>query len=153
MAKDAMLPFDSYPGSGRQLPGPSKGASARHEYGLELMRQTGQRCCAYCGTDLTATYQIWLTLVVDHVVPVSVCKAAGILGEWYWDLSNTVLACGACNGFCNRYRPSFTVTPPETLAGFHDLRDMIFGERKRLIEKRHGEERHFFNRRPWDPTA
>lgn len=143
-----MLPFDLYPGVGRQLLGAPKGANARHEYGPKLMRLTGQKRCAYCNSDLTATYQMWLTLVVDHVVPIKLCKSAHIPEEWCWDYSNAVLACAACNGFCNRYSPTFV--PPDTLQDFYDLRDRIFDERKKLIAARHEEERRFFNGRSWE---
>ena len=145
-----MLPFDSYPGRGRELLGIMRGSNARREYGPELMRRTGQRRCAYCDTDLTATYPLWLTLVVDHVVPISICQAINIPSDWCWDHSNTVLACGACNGFCNRYRPTFGIVPPPTLEAFYDLRDRIFGERKALISARHEEERKFFDKRSWE---
>jgi hypothetical protein len=128
-----MLPFDLYPDGGRQLMKAGKGASARHEYGSELMQRTGQRRCAYCETDLTATYQTWLTMVVDHVIPIKLCKSSHIRESWCWDYSNAVLACAACNGFCNRYSPSFHIVPPETLEAFYDLRDKIFNERKKLI--------------------
>jgi hypothetical protein len=120
-----------------------KGANARHEYGLKLKELTGQRRCAYCNTDLFAIYEVWLTLVVDHVVPQALCKSTGICDDWYWDYSNMVLACAACNGFCNRYNP--TIAPPATLVDFYDLRDKIFEEGKGLIMARHEKERRFFN--------
>ena len=148
-----MLPFDSYPHGGRQLLGVTKGANARHEYGHKFMQLTGQRRCAYCGTDLAATYEAWLTLVLDHAIPVSLCNSIQIPQQWCWDYSNAVLSCGACNGFCNRYSPTFKVVPPNTLEDFYDLRDKIFDERKKLIAARHEEERQFFNARSWEiPT-
>lgn len=145
-----MLPFDLYPSGGRQLLGMPRGANARHEYGLKLMQLTGQRCCAYCDADLTATYQMWLTLVLDHVIPVKLCKSTHIPGKWCWDYSNAVLACAACNGFCNRYSPTFNIVPPDTLEAFYELRDKIFVERKKLIAARHEEERQFFNGKSWE---
>jgi hypothetical protein len=141
----SLVPFDSYPKGCRETLGLVRGSNAKHGYGLKLMRLTGQRCCAYCGTDLTATYEAWLTLVVDHVVPVAVCKSSQIREEWCWDYSNMVLACAACNGFCNRYRPLFPLAPVDTLAAFYDLRDKIFEERRKVIAARHKEERSFFN--------
>jgi hypothetical protein len=143
-----MLPFASYPGGGREPLGQWKGSNARREYGLAFMRLTGQRRCAYCDVDLASTYEGWLTLVLDHAIPVSVCKQAGMNWEWYWDFSNAVLACAACNGFCNRYQPSFTVSLPATREAFYDLRDRIFEERKARIAHRHAEERRFFQRTP-----
>lgn len=145
-----MLPFDTYPHKGRQLLGVARGANSRHEYCHTLMQLTGQRCCAYCDAGLTATYQVWLTLVADHVIPTSVCKLAGIPEIWYEDYSNLVLACAACNGFCNRYRPTFSVVPPDTLEAFYELRDKVFAERRKLIIAKHEEERQFFNGRSWE---
>jgi hypothetical protein len=89
-------------------------------------------------------------MVVDHVIPISVFKPAHIREDWCWDYSNLVLACAACNGFCNRYSPSFSIVPPVTLDAFYNLRDRIFDERKRRIARRHEEERQFFNGRPWE---
>jgi hypothetical protein len=92
-------------------------------------------------------------MVIDHVIPIALCKSTRIPGNWRWDYSNTVLACAACNGFCNRYSPKFTIAPPETLEDFYNLRDKIFDERKKLIAERHKEEREFFNGRPWEPVG
>ena len=76
-----MLPFDLYPAGGRQLLGMSKGANARHEYGLKFMQLTRQTHCAYCDTGLTASYEMWLRLVLDHVIPASLCKSTHIPDE------------------------------------------------------------------------
>jgi hypothetical protein len=91
--------------------------------------------------------------VVDHVIPTSICKSNNIRDEWCWDYSNTVLACAVCNGFCNRYRPTFQIVPPVTLEAFYSLRDTIFDERKKLISARHNEERQFFNGIGWRAEA
>jgi hypothetical protein len=145
-----MVPFDSYPSAGRALfKVRAKGSNCRWEYGLQLMKLTGQKTCAYCDVDFTTAYAVWLTMALDHVVPSSVCKANNIPEDWAWDYSNTVLACGACNGFCNRYKPSIPVGESLTLEGFYDLRDRIFEERKQKIKARHLEERAFFERNPW----
>ncbi len=92
-------------------------------------------------------------MVVDHVIPIGLCESTHIHEKWYGDYSNTVLACAACNGFCNRYNPSFGIVPPDTLEAFYNLRDKIFDERKRFIAARHEEEREFFNGRPWEPPV
>jgi hypothetical protein len=149
-----MLPFDLYPGAGRQLLEQTpKGSNCRWEYGLKLMRLTGQTRCAYCDADFTASYEVWLTMALDHVVPTSVCIAAKIPVSWTGDYSNTVLACAACNGFCNRYRPSVKFVEPMTLDGFYDLRDRVFEERKEKIRERHSQERTFFEGKPWKVVA
>jgi hypothetical protein len=145
-----MVPFDLYPNAGRQLfEQMPKGSNCRWEYGLQLMRLTGQTRCAYCEADFAASYEVWLTMALDHVVPTSVCIAGKIPVSWTWDYSNTVLACTACNGFCNRYRPSITLVEPLTLDDFYDLRDKVFEDRKQKIRERHKQERAFFNGRPW----
>ena len=146
-----MLPFDTYPGNGRVLLGLAKGSNSRHEYGPQFMQISGQRKCAYCETDLTETYENWLTIVLDHAIPSSVCKTANIRNEWCEDFSNTVLACTTCNSFCNRYT-CVGATQPSSLNDFYDLRDKIFAERKQLLQAKHEEERKFFETQPWEPV-
>ncbi len=87
------LPFVSYPNQGRALLGVARGANCRHEYGLRHQRITGQRTCAYCGLDFTASYQNWLMMALDHVVPQSVCDSAKIPVEWKADHANMVWVC------------------------------------------------------------
>jgi hypothetical protein len=70
--------------------------------------------------------------------------------EWCWDYSNSVLACAACNGFCNRYKASLDGDRVISLDEFYDTRDRIFLERKELISARHDEERKFFAQRSWE---
>jgi hypothetical protein len=143
------LPFASYPHQGRVLLGRVRGANCRHEYGLAFMRKTGQTQCAYCGVDFTDSYEKWLTMALDHVVPTSVGKGLCIPIEWTEDCANKVLACAACNSFHNRYKPSNTLLCPQSLAEFFDLRDVIFVERKQLIAARHISERAFFDQALW----
>lgn len=132
-----MNPFDDYPGAGRDLLGRVGGANCRHEYGLRFVRKTGQTKCAYCGVDFAGSYETWLTMALDHVVPTSVCRALGIKDKWADDCINKVLTCSACNSFRNRY--SLPDEPPigEDLTAFLDLRDRVFAERKALILERH----------------
>jgi 5-methylcytosine-specific restriction endonuclease McrA len=122
------LPFSAYPGGGREQLKQRPGFNTRHADAPEFMEITGVKHCAYCGLDLTARFEDWLTMVLDHVVPQSVCKNIGVDTGWVWNYSNAVLACGACNGFCNRYRPKEDCACPITLLEFYDLRDRIFLE-------------------------
>jgi 5-methylcytosine-specific restriction endonuclease McrA len=145
-----MNPFDSYPEGGRKLLGPVRGSNCRRVYCREFMQQTGQKLCAYCGCDFTACYPTWLTMVLDHVVPASVCASMHIDLKWRRDYSNAVLACAACNGFCNRYSIPAGTVPPATLEAFYDLRDRIFAERKKKIAEKREEERLFFSDKPWE---
>lgn len=144
-----MKPFDDYPGAGRTLIGIVRGANCRHEYGLEFMRRTGQTRCAYCQADFASSYETWLTMALDHVIPANVCVKWGVAVEWREDCANKVLACASCNSFRNRYKPASGESVPDTLGAFFALRDRVFTERKGLIMKRHQEEKQFFERRPW----
>ena len=145
----ALQPFASYPEGGRALLGKVKGANCRHEYGLQFMRKTGQTCCAFCGLDFAASYQNWLQMALDHVVPTRTGTEKCIPAEWLDDSSNKVLACAACNGFRNRYKLSDVEVCPTTLDGFYDLRDRVFAERKTLVMESHQREQTFFDGKPW----
>lgn len=153
MSDVSASPFTEYPNGGRSLLGRAGGDTARRGYGLKFMQKTGQTKCAYCGADLVGTYEGWLQLALDHVVPESVCKSFELPDEWTHDCSNKVLACAACNGFHNRYRQPLDAACPQTLDEFFDLRDRIFAERKALIAKRHEDERAFYSHRPWEQRS
>src|SRR5688500_9912407 len=118
-----MQPFDSYPQHGRALLGVVKGSNCRRDYGLRFMQITGQTSCAYCGRDLVNSYENWLNIALDHVIPTSVCNGFGLPADWIDDCSNRVLACSSCNGFLNRYKPSLDVACPVSLEEFFNLRD------------------------------
>ncbi len=66
-----MEPFASYPEQGRKPLGRPRDLTGarRSGYGLSLQRMTGQSACAYCGLSLVDTYEHWLLMPVDHVVP------------------------------------------------------------------------------------
>jgi hypothetical protein len=142
------LPFEDYPFQGRKLLGRVKGDNCRHGYGLQFMRLTKQTNCAYCGLDLVSTYENWLTMALDHVVPNSTCLSWGLPEKWREDHSNRVLSCTTCNTFGNRYSPQ-NFHYPSSLEEFFNVRDAIFIERKRYILDRHRQERHFFDKKPW----
>jgi hypothetical protein len=89
-------------------------------------------------------------MALDHVIPKSVCIALGLPEDWREDCSNKVLACGACNGFRNRYKLSIDVVQPLTRDAFYQLRDHVFAERKSLIAASHESDRAFFESRPWE---
>lgn len=144
-----MEPFDKYPCGGREQLGFVKGANCRHEYGLQFMQRTGQTKCAYCGADFAGDYETWLTMALDHVVPVSVCRQLGIPDEWADDCANKVLACAACNSFHNHFALTAGEPAPTDLNEFFYFRDRVFAKRKELILKSHENERAFFERRLW----
>ena len=145
-----MMPFDEYPGGGNELIGKCGGANCRHEYGLKLQRLTGQTACAYCGLNLVDTYEHWLLMAVDHVVPTGTGLAFGIDKVWLEDFCNTVLCCSGCNGLKNRFRLPADCVIPTDMQRFVELRDAIFAARKVLVLAAVEVERAFYRSRPWE---
>lgn len=137
-------PFETYPDRGRCLLGTRTIGNCRRGYGLQFARLVGQTRCGYCDQDLIASYEVWLSMALDHVVPVSLARKLQIRKEWVQDYANGVLTCAACNGFDNRYEPSFKVQSPANLEEFFALRDQIFIERKERIRSCHEQEKAFF---------
>lgn len=141
------LPFETYPGRGRQLIEPiGAGDNGRQSYCLRFQQVTGQHKCAYCGMDLVDTFEHWLQMCLDNVVPVGVCSALKIQTRWRHDALNKVLCCSACAGFTSRYMPEFRPAPigPDNLEAFCDLRDRTFEDRKEKITARRNQERDFY---------
>jgi hypothetical protein len=144
------LPFVSYPDGGRKLLGRVKGDTCRHGYGLQFQQITRQHSCAYCGMSLIDTFEHWMQMCLDHVIPVSCAKVLKLDGDLYDDITNKVLACAGCNTFGNRYVPKFDI--PEVgrdEEAFFDLRDKIFVERKSQILDRRNLEMTAYNKALW----
>lgn len=139
------LPFTRYAGGGRLLLGrPRQGdVTARHGYGPPVFDECGYTC-VYCGLDRERTYEGWLQISVDHVVPRN-SVARGIPTDWIEDIANLVTCCRACNEFGNQ----FTVADakPALLDAFFDLRDSVFATRKGSILARHATERAWYEAR------
>jgi ADP-ribosylglycohydrolase len=139
------LPFARYAGGGRVLLGtPRQGdLTARHGYGPPVFEECGYTC-VYCGLDMEHTYEGWLQISVDHVVPRN-AVARGFPVEWIEDIANLVTCCRACNEFGNQ----FTVTdlPSADTEAFFDLRDRVFTIRKANILARHSTERAWYEGR------
>lgn len=141
-----MLPFDRYRGNGRKLLGPLKirGAS-RHGYGPSVFDQCGA-FCAYCDRSLNNSYESWLDISIDHVIPksknrtpwYSECK------DWIEDLANIVTCCRACNEFLNGHKVD--ELPPNDVSEFFNLRDKVFIEKRNHARKRHQDERARYER-------
>jgi hypothetical protein len=135
-----MTPFDSYPGEGRVLLGtPRDWTICRHGYRLELQQVTGQTRCAYCAICLVDTYEHWLLVSVDHVVPLRQAAALGIPTMFSEDLINLVLCCAGCNRFGNRYAIPMSLAVLRTtweLGDFIGLRDAVFNARASAIAVR-----------------
>lgn len=124
--------------------------SCRYNYGLKHQQMTGQEECAYCGMSLVDTFEHWLQIALDHVIPRSAATKLGIPAEWIEDYSNRVLCCGACNTLDNR-----CLTPEDALCPldeeeFFNLRDRMFLFRKERIALRRDKERNFYLSKPWD---
>ncbi len=137
-----MQPFDRYRNGGTEPLGkPKQGdASSRHGYGLPVIEQCGA-LCVYCGRNLLQSYENWLDLSVDHVVPRSdswypACQA------WVEDLANLVTCCRACNEFLNQFRCSSQ--QPASFAEFAVIRDAVFLSKRRQAMERHEQERAWF---------
>ena len=130
-----MEPFDKYPKEWSLDPPPQReGSNCRHGYGLKLVRETGQTRCAYCGLPLWDSYEHWLLMAVDHVVPIQAGKGIGIDEKWLASWANCVLACSVCNLFRNRFKFD-RQAKPSTWAEFLKLRDETFDKRKKEVEK------------------
>ena len=142
-------PFASYPKHGRELLGRRTVTTSRRGYGLELRRITGLGDCAYCGLDLFGSYEHWLLLQVDHVVPTTMGKRLNIPFEWLEDYANLVLACSACNTFANQFDDTSIGEAPRSFENFFDLRDKVFVARKPVILGCQTNEREFFDCKPW----
>lgn len=127
------LPFVRYQGGGRKPLGrPRQGdQTARHGYGPPVFDQCGY-CCVYCGLDMSASFEAWLQLSVDHVIPHQMGKPPHAYpADLVEDIINLVTCCRACNDFGNRFIVS-DPTPP-TVEAFFDLRDRVFGDRRERI--------------------
>ncbi len=136
---ETTVPFVRYRNGGRQLLGiPVQGdATARHGYGPPVFRECGF-ACAYCGLDMGASYEMWLQISVDHVIPRS-SVARGYPREWVEDIVNLVTCCRACNEFMNAYSVSDPV--PASAAAFFELRDHHFLAKRTLALAAHQRER------------
>jgi hypothetical protein len=144
-----MMPFDAYPHRGRRPIGLKNGENCRHEYGLRLQRLTRLNVCAYCGLSLIDTYDHWLKMSVDPVIPSNVGNAIGLPTDWLDDYCNMVLCCSACSEFGKRHEPKADPTAPATFEVFLAQRDSIFTERKTLILRCHEKELAFYDQQPW----
>jgi HNH endonuclease len=112
----------------------------RGGYGASVVQFYGNEC-AYCGRDFSNSYEDWLDLSVDHVVPRN-AKDAGIPPEWIEDLHNHVPCCRACNEFLNGFR--VTVDVPTDIVGFLALRDSVLDAKRVRALERHTAEREKF---------
>lgn len=140
------LPFARYEGAGCHLLGipPQRDGTARHGYGPPVFAQCGY-ACVYCGLDMRASFERWLQLSVDHVVPRQM-KDRGYEASWVEDITNLVTCCRACNDFGNRF--VVNDPPPITHEAFLDLRDRVFRERRAATIAKRMQERAIYEKPP-----
>jgi hypothetical protein len=141
---DVALPFERYFGGGRRLLGSPAGGdgSSRRGYGVPVFRECGTRC-AYCGYDMEGSYESWLNLSVDHVIPDGAARRLGYPREWVADTANLVTCCRACNEFLCHWKLSDP--SPATVEEFFDLRDRHFREKRQWVLQRHQSERTWYD--------
>ena len=120
---------------------PPGDGSCRRGYGPAVFAECGTDC-ASCGRELGASYESWLDLSIDHVIPTETVKRLGWPREWVDDLMNLVTACRACNEFLNGYRVNDA--PPATIEEFSALRDHHFAAKAAWVVERHARERGWF---------
>lgn len=133
--------FERYPEEGKKLIGQPRGATARHDYGPQVAEYSGW-ACAYCSRDLLHSYEAWLDLQIDHVIPCYLIKR-GFNERWVLDIANCVACCSACNAFLNGYRVN-EENRPLTEEDFFELRDHVFAEKKKKAQQRHEEEKQYW---------
>jgi hypothetical protein len=143
-----MEPFDHYPTD--VDPRCLRGQACRTGYGAQFQRLTGQTNCAYCGLDLTDSYEHWLLLSLDHVLPQRLIRTRGeAWREWVDSLHNLVLSCLHCNTFLNGFRLQGDPPAPASFKSFCQLRDAEFVRRKQWVLERHAREQREYGKQPW----
>lgn len=90
------------------------------------------------------TYEAWLGLSVDHVLPQSLIRT-GWRREWIEDLTNKVTCCRHCNEFLNQFKVEEDA--PEAVEAFFDIRDRVFKAKREWVTERHTRERAWYDRR------
>lgn len=132
----------------------ANGANCRHGYGIPIVKHYGPSC-AYCGKDLSESYDAWLDLSVDHVVPRQAIGnkkwgATETYMNWIESLANLVPCCTACNEFLNGYKTGITDQPPADGRAFLALRDEMLAGKREYALRRHQLEREYYA--DWPPT-
>lgn len=140
---ESPLPFERYPANGRKLLGrPALGdGTCRRGYGPSVFAECGM-ACAYCGREMGGSYESWLDISIDHVVPRETVERLDWPRDWIEDIANLVTCCRACNEFSNGYR---VVDPsPVTEEDFFSLRDRHFIAKQTRVIERHAREREWY---------
>lgn len=138
--RTVVRPFDLYEHGGTVPLGRPKTSTSRTGYAVDVVRRSGPQC-VYCDRDLIESYEAWLDLSVDHVVPTSTSWYDNC-ADWLEDFFNIVTCCRACNEFLNRYKCKAPV--PKNLSEFLAIRDSVYEDKRGRTRKRHREERRWY---------
>jgi len=90
-----------------------------------------------------SSYEAWLDLSVDHVVPRNVVKRLGYPIEWVEDLVNLRTCCRACNEFLNQFKVADAV--PTDLGSFVALVAATLEAKREWVMRRHVSERAWYD--------
>lgn len=143
-------PFDQYPIENPELFAIRKIINTREHNAPEFIRLTGLKKCAYCELDLSC-FNNWVNVQLDHVIPkhmyFELSKVPNFPSAWIVSYANMVLACSACNGFCNRNKQTIPLDGEIDKRKFMSLVKEVFLERKKNIyQKRIHAELFFINK-------
>ncbi len=144
-----MEPFDRYPKWLEDNPRCLFGSGSRTGYGLVLQQITRQTSCAYCGLSLVDSYEHWLLLSVDHVIPQHMARHDG-WREWADNANNMVICCSGCNGFLNGYRLKPEPSAPTSFAEFAELRNDVFAAKRVYAQSQRALAESFYSSKPWE---
>ena len=142
--KIMLYPLEHYTNSTEVKPRPhvANGANCRNGYGVPVIKYW-EPSCAYCGKDLMESYDNWLDLSVDHVVPICCQKTWGPeCREWIESMANAVPCCRACNEFLNGFRAPETA--PASESEFISLRNKELARKREHALQRHQQEQAAF---------
>ena len=84
--------------------------------------------CVYCDRDLKSQFYDWMTIEIDHIIPIS--KGGSD------DLENRATACSVCNSFKHSYIPeNFESMSRKKL--IEQIRENIKSKREKYMERYH----------------
>ena len=101
-------------------------------YGHEI-HQRDNFTCRFCGADGTKSFDTWLTLAVDHLLPKGYEKRE--------NAEYKVTSCGFCNTVDNHY---FSKAEARGLKFDNMSPEQLVAQRKEWVEKRRQEYRRFW---------
>lgn len=103
----------------------------------------------YCGQPMGESYEAWLQISIDHVIPLQMQSASYPI-LWLKDIANCVTCCRPCNDFLQKRIDN---PAPATLEEFFILRDQVFLQKLGAARSRHEIERTWFAERVAAPAA